>query len=205
MSQVAQPGREVSGTRARTRQAILDAAASVCARNPNASLADIAAAADVGRTTVHRYFPDRAHLERSLVEDTYRAIGVALDDAAVDEGSAREALRRLILGLVALDDRMRCLFFHASTSADDESPHTQEPDEFDWSLRRLVERGQASGEFDTKVSPAWIESVLWALLYAGFSAAAEGELPRHGVAQHIIRTLEGGICSPQSGDELNHS
>lgn len=53
---------EQSATRERTRKAILDAAVSVFASKPAATLSEIASAAKVGRTTLHRYFPERSDL-----------------------------------------------------------------------------------------------------------------------------------------------
>ncbi len=44
-------------TRNRTERAILEAAVSVLARDRAATLPQIAQAAGVGRTTLHRYFP----------------------------------------------------------------------------------------------------------------------------------------------------
>ena len=55
-----------TGARGRTRKAILDAAIGVLATDPAASLGQIADAADVGRTTLHRYFPERADLLTAL-------------------------------------------------------------------------------------------------------------------------------------------
>ncbi len=60
-----------SGPRERTRKAILDAAMTVLADNPSASLTDIAAAADVGRSTVHRYYPERTDLLRALARHVH--------------------------------------------------------------------------------------------------------------------------------------
>src|SRR5690625_4779956 len=100
MSSSPVPDAQVSGVRARTRKAILDAAASVLARNRAATLADIAAAADVGRTTLHRYFPDRNTLLRELTSDSGEALDRAVVDAAVEQGPPREALRRLAAALV---------------------------------------------------------------------------------------------------------
>lgn len=58
-----------SGARGRTRRAILGAAASVLSRRRDATLADIAAA-EVGRSTLQRYFPDREMLLSAVVEDS---------------------------------------------------------------------------------------------------------------------------------------
>jgi AcrR family transcriptional regulator len=66
-----------SGTRARTRRAILDAAVVLLAGDPTASLGDVAAAAGVGRTTVHRYFPERSDLLAAISTDVLDKVEAA--------------------------------------------------------------------------------------------------------------------------------
>lgn len=66
-----------SGTRVRTRRAILDAAVSALTRNPQAALADIALVANVGRSTVHRYFPERSDLLAAIGTDATEKIAAA--------------------------------------------------------------------------------------------------------------------------------
>jgi AcrR family transcriptional regulator len=83
-----------SGTRYRTRRAILNAAASVFARNRSATLADVAEAAEVGRSTLHRYFADRDDLINSVVADSYQAIKQSVVYADVERGEPIEAMRR---------------------------------------------------------------------------------------------------------------
>ena len=77
------------GARARTRQAILSAAIEVLGQNPSAALSDIAAAADVGRTTLHRYFPERSDLLRAVAAE-----GSARLDAGHRERPPRRGHRR---------------------------------------------------------------------------------------------------------------
>ncbi|TGJ95488.1 TetR family transcriptional regulator, partial [Actinotalea fermentans ATCC 43279 = JCM 9966 = DSM 3133] len=60
------PDAPATGARARTRRAILDAAVSVFSSNQAASLGEVAQAAQVGRSTLHRYFPERADLMRAV-------------------------------------------------------------------------------------------------------------------------------------------
>ena len=64
-----------SATRTRTRQAILAAAVTVFARDPSAALGEVAAAAGVGRTTLHRYFAERSDLLAALAVARPRAGG----------------------------------------------------------------------------------------------------------------------------------
>jgi AcrR family transcriptional regulator len=183
-----------SGVRGRTRRAILAAAATTLARDRAATLADIAAAADVGRSTLQRYFPDREHLLGAVVADSLRAVGRAVADAALDEGPPAEAMRRLVTAMVDVGDRVLFLYGdprvleRAGETAGGGSPE----------VMRLIERGQAAGVLDPGTDAAWIEQVLWALVYAGCDAAGRGTLPRHAAATTVIRTLENGVRRDRS-------
>src|ERR671912_1074180 len=99
-----------SGVRDRTRRAILGAAASVLARDRAAPLAEIAEAAGVGRSTLHRHFADREELVAAAVEDSLAALGQAVEDAALDQGPPQEAMRRLVAAMVDVGDRLMFLF-----------------------------------------------------------------------------------------------
>jgi AcrR family transcriptional regulator len=185
------PNTAESGVRGRTRRAILDAAATTLARDRAATLADIAAAANVGRSTLQRYFPDREDLLDAVVTDSLRAVGQAAAEAALDDGPPAEAMRRLVTAMVDVGDRVLFLYGdprvleHAGETADGGSPE----------VIRLIERGQAEGVFDPEVDAPWIERVLWALVYAGCDAAGRGTLPRHAAATTVIRTFENGVES----------
>jgi AcrR family transcriptional regulator len=186
------PQTQATGVRARTRKAILDAAASVLARDRTATLADIAAAAEVGRTTLHRYFPDRGTLLSELSADSLEAIHRAFVDAATEEGPALDALRRLVAGLVAVGDRMLYLFNDPNYVDHSED---EEDDEDEKAMTRFIVRGQQEGVLDPHSSPEWISTVIWTMAYTGAMAVQSGTLPRHGVTQAVTRTLEGGILA----------
>ena len=66
-----------SGARHRTRRAIVEAAIGVISDNPTAPLSEIAEAAGVGRSTLHRYFPERT--------DLLRAVALEVAAAALDK------------------------------------------------------------------------------------------------------------------------
>jgi AcrR family transcriptional regulator len=187
-------------TRSRTRRAILSAAASVLGRDYHATLADIADAADVGRTTLHRYFPDRAGLINAAIADSIEVIEQSVADAAIDQGSPAEAMRRLVTAMVAVGDRLVFLFgdprvLEGRGAADAPPPR-------DDSVIALIKRGQAEGAFDPDATPAWIQRVLWSLVYTAYKDADACGLPRHGIVSTVIRTLENGIYTPKSPQQL---
>lgn len=89
-----------AGVQDRARAAILQAATQILAERGDATMADIADAANVGRTTLYRYFPTReallTDLHRTAVADAVdRLASAGLDTCPVDEGIAR-ALRALL-------------------------------------------------------------------------------------------------------------
>jgi AcrR family transcriptional regulator len=183
-----------AGVRGRTRHAILSAAASVLARDRAATLADIADAADVGRSTLHRYFPDRQELIDAVIEDSLRALGQAVEEAALDQGPPLEAMRRLVAAMVGVGDRLLFLFGDPRVLEGREEPAAS-----DRPVIELVERGQAQGVFDPEVGAEWIEHVLWALVYTAAEEVSTGRLPRHGVTATVIRTFENGIRTRPPG------
>lgn len=180
-----------SGTRSRTRRAILGAAAEVLAQDRAATLAEIAKAAQVGRSTLHRYFPDRDVLVQAAIADAYLVIQQSVQDAAVGDGPPLEGLRRLVAALVGTGGRL--LFLYGDPRVLDGFDAGDESDSVAQMVTDLIGRGQAEGVFDPTVSVEWIQDTLWALVYTGCDSAGRGVLPRHGVAAAVIRMLENGI------------
>jgi AcrR family transcriptional regulator len=180
-----------TSVRSRTRGAILAAAASVLARDRTATLPDIAEAAGVGRTTLHRYFPDRESLIEAAIEDSIQAIRQSVAEAALDQGPSLDAMRRAVAAMVAVGDRLLFVFGDPRVlkgyRAPDEVAPPSDP------VLDLIKQGQAEGAFDPEVSASWIQHVLWVLVYRGCEDADTGELPRHGITATVIRTLENGI------------
>jgi AcrR family transcriptional regulator len=179
-----------SATRSRTRRAILDAAVAVLAQNPSASLGDVAAAAGVGRTTLHRYFAERTDLMTALAEHVLELVCAATERAALDSGPAPEALGRLCREYFELGDALTMMFnvFTAETW-DEEVEH-------DRALFELVQRGHAEGSIDLALPPEWIQYTLWALLYTSSSLVQEGSAPRHEALELCLRTLAKVVAAP---------
>lgn len=180
-----------TGARGRTRRAILSAAASVLSRRRDATLADIAAAADVGRSTLQRYFPDREELVSAVIEDSLRRLDEALKEARIDEGPPLEALRRLVSAMLDVGDHV--LFLYGDPRITDALAAQDSPDPAAEEIKRLIQFGQEEGVVDPDVSGDWIEHVLWAHVSAGCTAVSTGKLPRHGASAWVIHTLENGI------------
>jgi TetR/AcrR family transcriptional regulator, repressor for lfrA len=186
-----EPVRE-SNSRSRTRRAILDAALTVLSQRPGASLADIADAANVGRSTLHRYFPERAELVTAIAADAVEKMKQAVADAALDQGTPVEAMRRVVHVYFEFGP---VLMFLLGEPQLDHKELIGGFDAADEPVRELITRGQAEGCFDAEVSAGWISRVLGWIVYAGIESVRDGEISRYGATETIIRTLENGLLS----------
>jgi AcrR family transcriptional regulator len=175
-----------SAARSRTRRAIIDAAVTVLARDPSASLGEVAAAADVGRTTLHRYFAERSDLTSALAVHTLEQVAAATDRAAPSHGSASEALARVCREYFELGDVLTLMFNDPHVGAD---PAYEQELEHDRQLIELIARGQAEGTIDPAFPPTWLQYTLWALLYTSWSLMREESLPRHQALELCLRSL----------------
>ena len=94
----------------RTTTAILDAAARVLSeRGSSANMADVAAAAGVGRATLYRYFPDREALLDALASHAIADSAARLADAGLERAPVAEAIERIVRAVTAVGDRYAVL------------------------------------------------------------------------------------------------
>jgi AcrR family transcriptional regulator len=174
------------GARARTRQAILSAAIEVLGQHPAAALSDIAAAADVGRTTLHRYFPERSDLLRAVAAEGSAQLDAATENARLDEGTGAEAFLRLCREYFDLGDLLSLIFTESdATPIVDGGCDTR--------FSAMVDRGHRDGTIDTGLPVGWLSSLMWSQLYAGWSYVSQNGTSRHEVLKLVVRTVDGAI------------
>lgn len=166
--------KEPSRTSARTRQAILDAAAGVLARNPAASMSEIGDVARTARSTVHRHFPERADLLAALQAHAETVLADAATRARLNEGPAAEALLRLCTQYFESGDVLMGAYGGLGQAEELDSMEAMDGD-----LLTLVTRGHEDGSIDPALTPVWIQQTLWSLLYAAWLMAAAGQSSRH--------------------------
>lgn len=155
----------------RNRAALLEAAAEVLATTPDASLAEVAARAGLGRATLYRHFENRDALLAGIQAEVLARAAEALAAAHLTDCDTREGLRRAATALVPLGMRFRILLTEGS-DADPEflaaRNRTLAP------LWALLERGQATGEISSRASTPWVGLALAGLLMTTVRAAAAG-------------------------------
>lgn len=166
--------RDRSRAKERTRKAILDAAAALLARNPAATMGEIAEAAKTVRSTVHRHFAERADLIAALRAYAEEQLSEAAARARPHEGNGAEVLLRLCQEYFERSDLLMGAYGGLTQAEEIESMASTDTD-----LHRLVERGHSDGSIDRSLSGVWVEQTLWSLLYAAWLLATAGTTIRH--------------------------
>lgn len=179
-----------SGARHRTRRAIVEAAITVMSDNPTAPLSDIAEAAGVGRSTLHRYFPERTDLLRAVALEVHAASNAAIEAADPTCGPTITALRRVVESQLDLGPIMQYVYTEPLIQSDRELAAFL--DTGDEVIAEILARATADRP---AYPPGWSRRVFWALLLAGYSAVRDDGTPRQQVVDAIMNSLTEGTIS----------
>ena len=173
------------------RDAIVDAAIDTFARNPGASLSDVARRAGVGRASLHRYFPSRGDLVTAISRQCMDEIDAATAAALADARTARERLSRMMEAVVPLGDRYH---FLATEAFHDESLQARYEEDLAW-VARLVDALKAEGVIAPDVPRSWAVANIDTQVWLAWSEVAAGRLAPAHAADLALRTLLEGLGS----------
>lgn len=165
---------------------LLASATQTLASNPGASLADVAVAAGVSRTTIFTRYPTRAALLEAVaihgvtrLEDAYEAAG-----ARTSTAPAAEVLANLVTRMIPIGPNIAFLFreplLHGNETV---QSHLMALHEMDLALLR---RAQAEGDLRRDAPVAWLARSLDALVYAAWEGVDAGELAALEAPHHVM-------------------
>jgi len=201
------PSSDAPGTARRTQRAdarrniaaILDAATDCLARDPEMSIAEIAAAAGVGRITLYGHFKTRAELVDAVLARTIEHSDAILS-ATDTGGDPADALARLVGASWHLVHE----FSNIMLAAHRELPAERIRGVHDPILRRvhsLIERGQRAGTFRRDLPRQWLVTTTFSLMHAAAQDAVAGRIKPGEAAGLITATLQAAFTPP--GDDRN--
>jgi len=174
--------------------AILAAATDCLAKNPDTSVAEIAAAAGVGRMTLYGHFKTRTDLLDAVltrvVAEAHETLG-AVDVA----GDPRDAVARLVAASWLIVDRLRNIL----TAAQRELPAERIREAHDLVLGRvqsLIERGQDTGAFRTDLPVSWLVSLAMNVMHAAATEVSAGRLTSDQAPTVVAGTLLAAFTPP---------
>jgi AcrR family transcriptional regulator len=174
--------------------AILDAATDGLARDPEMSVADIAAAAGVGRITLYGHFKTRADLVDAVLVRTVERADAVLD-ATDTSGDPGEALARLVASSWPIVHQFRNILLAAQR----ELPAERIRGGHDQILRRvqsLVEAGQHAGTFRRDLPQRWLVTTAYSLMHAAAEDVTAGRVEAGDAARLITATLRAAFTPP---------
>lgn len=178
----------------RNQAAILSATRRTLTINPDATMAQIAHAAGVGRVTLYGHFSNRAELIDAALADVLRRGNDVLEQLDLD-GDPREALGRLVVSSWKLVDQSRSLL----AAAQRELPEGRIRDlhrGLEGRVRRVLERGQQEGLFRADLPVDWLLATMHALMHGAANEIAAGRLEPDDAGPMLRATLLGAYAPP---------
>ncbi|MDP2712049.1 MAG: TetR/AcrR family transcriptional regulator [Solirubrobacteraceae bacterium] len=182
-----------TAARARTRRAIVAAAIEVLAGDGGASLSEVAAAAQVSRTTVHRYFAERSDLIAAVADEAIAQVTAATRRACLDRGPAPKALARLCREYFELGSVLTILFNGVVDITEQDWARCET--DSDRELAATVARGREEGSIAPDLTDAWIVQLVWTLLYTAWTYVREQDVPRQEGLELCLRSLRKAVAA----------
>lgn len=174
--------------------AILDAAVDSLARDPQASIADIAAAAGVGRITLYGHFSSRAELIDAAFGHAIHQADQVLDRVDLS-GDPRDALTRLVASSWQIMNRLRSALAAAERDLPPERirAHHGEPMS---RVGSLISRGQREGSFRSDLPLEWLIALFYTVMHGAAAEIGAGRLQSADAARVITATLLSAYTPP---------
>ncbi|MEU1018099.1 helix-turn-helix domain-containing protein [Streptomyces sp. NPDC005898] len=172
------------------REQVLRSAAALLTRKSTSTMDEVARAAGISRATLHRHFAGREALVLALEGLGLQECEAALDRAALDDGSAEDALRRLVTevepaaGLLA--------FLYTENQLFEGGTQNEGWSRIDARLAALFRRGQENGELRIDLTPVWLTEAFYGLIGSGAWAVLDGRVAAKDFSYMIAELLIGG-------------
>jgi AcrR family transcriptional regulator len=208
------PVRIRSGSRATGPPPLLARVAEVLVADPAASLAQVAQATGIGRTTLHNHYATRQDLlvavANSALDRCAEALTAAIEtapedrtsptspttsDVAPEPGGQADPLapvRAVVTGLVPVGAQLAFLFRQPSLDAVPAIGQRQRT-ELDEPILVLIQAARSAGALRADQPDWWQISSLYALVYVAWEGVAHGLLAPVDAPQVVLATLLAGV------------
>jgi AcrR family transcriptional regulator len=177
----------------RNAHRILDATAELIATAPGVSLEQVAARAGVSRATLYHHFAGRDALMDALTERSIAEVKAALEAARPDEGTATQAMERVLLAAWQVIGRYRGLVIVNQRLDRADLRARLEPALA--LIRSLIRRGQQSAQFDPELPADWLMSTLTDLIHAASRQVTAGTMDPETAERALLRSATATLTS----------
>lgn len=169
--------------------AILDAARDALVEDPDATVAQIAKRAGVGRVTLYGHFATRAELVDAVFARVNEEADAALEGFDTS-GDPVEAVDRLVNATWRLVHRSRAILAAAERELTQERIRRLHDRHLARALE-LIRRGRREGAFRTDLSEQWLVTTMHALMHAAAAEVMAERLDEADAGPAIATTLIG--------------
>lgn len=173
-----------------TGPSLLDVAAQVLVADPAASLAEVAEAAGIGRTTLHKHFATREDLLRAVGDraiDLFEEVLGAIAGTDDPDGG----LSAVITALIPIGPQ---LAFLVRTPAFDRVKEMEVRwDEVLGATMAVLAKAQDRGVVATDIPDWWLLNIFFSLVYAGAESVHSGRLAPLDAPGFVLRAFLRGI------------
>lgn len=182
----------------RNVEAILAAGERCLARDPEASMGDIAREAGLGRVTLYGHFRTRAELVEAVMARVLHAADRALGQVDLG-GDAATALARLVEATWQLVVRSGSVLVAAERALPATTVRQAHGGGLEDRVRELIFRGQRSGRFRADLPAAWLVATFHAIVHAAANEIAAGRLDTDRAPRFITATVLGAYAPVAPG------
>ncbi|MFB7085357.1 TetR/AcrR family transcriptional regulator [Streptomyces sp. NPDC056296] len=171
----------------RSVRAILEAAERVLSADPGASMEQIATAAGVARTTIHRRFAHRQALVEALASSAARQLAQAVEDGRPDTAPPLVALHRITANVLEVKGAWA---FALGLPADPDSEAAAVHQDIGRRCITVLERARADKLIDETADLHWVRRVYYSLLGESLQGSPDDAgIDTDTLAARIIDTL----------------
>ncbi|MFI7277663.1 TetR/AcrR family transcriptional regulator [Streptomyces sp. NPDC049879] len=181
------------------RARILEVARRELGARPDATLDEIAQAADVARRTLYGHFPGRDALLDALADDASAAIVEAVAASRRDGDDPEEALARFALQMWRVGDRYRMLLSLGRHHLGEERFGELLAPAFEQG-RAVLARGQEEGRFARHLPPPVMAAVLRDVLFSLWESIDRGQLDDDASLAAVTHLVAVGVPPARAGE-----
>lgn len=181
----------MAATKSRSREKLLLNLVNSLSDHPRASMEQLAGMAGISRATLCRHFSSRDEMLLAMAEAALSSAELAFERARPSEGSAEQAIRRLIEELLPIAE----LYAYVGQQEHIDKGVEARAQPLRESFIALFHQWQASGELRIDLPAPWLVESMSSLLRGAAAMIRSGRLARHDAVKHVFTLLWRGMAN----------
>ena len=183
----------LSRSRRAVKRPLLDVVAEVLVAQPGASLAEVAEAAGISRTTLHKHYATRDELVRAVGLRATEVWEQAVDRIA-DEPGTVAGLRELLAAMIESGPQLS--FLWRNPVLDEDHELTERYIRVEQRCLTVLDRARRRGVLASTAPDWWLMQMVFALTYTAAESVQFGKLAPLDAPDLALSTLLNGLGAP---------